>query len=161
MPVGESDSIVDPDAAAVGGGRGPSSSACTIQAGDGGFPWHHPYSFDGRATLIANLVLYGALMLLSLVLASCWRARPHRSCSRMLHSTLLLGFAVGRVGWAAFLVDAAFNRKARGQADQRAVFVADRLLSLWFLALAGLLLTEVGDAIVIGWKSSQRLWVGC
>ena len=97
-------------------------------------PWRDPYSFSTRATLIVNCGLYSLLLLLALVLAPCWHSRRPLSGSRILHTFFMLGFAVGRVAWAAFLLAAAFllddhvhadhlkqRRAFAGQAPQQTV----------------------------------------
>ena len=112
------------------------------------------------ALLWANLALYGGFLILAFALAPCWR---HGARTRaVLHSLLLLTYAVDRAGWAAFLVAVRVDSRSLPSnfnfTEQRVSLLADDFGTLCFFALVGLLLTEGGDSLVVGWKTSRRLW---
>ena len=51
------------------------------------------------------------------------------------------------------------DRNSFSDLDKKLAFVSNRLGSVVFFILTGLLLVEVGDVIVVGWKTSRRLWL--
>ena len=145
---------------------GPSNhSACTT--------WVPDLPVLPHEALSLNLLLYLLLLLLVLVLilSSCSssRRRPgsvkQRGCAFGCQSLLTLLFAADRVGWAALLFivmkENSHNthRHPFSKLDERLAFVSNRLGSVVFFILTGLLLVEVGDVIVVGWKTSRRLWL--
>ena len=124
--------------------------------------------------LYLNLVFCTMLLLLVLILS--YRAsrgatnrsgiKFHRSALISSQSFLTLLFAVDRVGWSALLVGVtcaahhnASNQHPFSDLDGRIAFLSNRLGTVVFFILTGLLLAKVGDVIVVGWKTSRRLWL--
>ena len=118
-----------------------------------------------------NFSLYFVLLLL--VLALCTRSYVWHSmrCSPrcLAKSTLMLAFAVNRVAWATLLIGVMIHAEMTHPGDhhafdelsERFAFFSNKVGSCVFYMLTALLLTQVADALVTGWKSSRRLWALC
>ena len=133
-------------------------------------PWLHTHHSDAtpcttwvpalasvpESVLWANLAVFTALLLFLVVMAPCRRhALKRRLCCQ---TALLYVYATVRVGWAGFMLFVTLCSGRFSTVEQEIDLLANRLGSICFFALAGLLLVEVADALVVGWKSAQRLW---
>lgn len=109
-----------------------------------------------------NLVLYALLFALALVL--CLRSCDRRQgVQRSAQQLLVMLFVSDRVVWASLLVKVMMRcpvgkHHPFSASEQRFAFVTNRLGCVLFFCLTGLLLTDIADALVVGWKSSRRLW---
>lgn len=111
----------------------------------------------GTVTLWLNVGLHALLLLLACYLTLLrFCSRRSRRSRQVAHSLLLL-YAVGRVVWASFIVVYAPSF-AKPNSLARIACLLDAACECVFFSLAALLLTQVADAISIGWKSRRCIW---
>lgn len=121
-----------------------------------------------HAALWANLGLYSALLLLVAVLlvASCCPRGAPIFRRRPVTSSLVVAFAACRVVWATYIIAVLVRAKRMrdhgddyfSMQERRTAFFLECLGTIFFFAITGLLLVDMADALVVGWKSSRRLW---
>ena len=117
-----------------------------------------------RTPLWVNCALYAVqfLLVVTVVVTSCY-FRTGASVFWPLLSTLLVAFAVARFALSVLLIVLSVNHHGPKTTftiqERRIASLLDGLGTIFFFASTGLLIADLADMLLVGWKSSRRLWV--
>ena len=119
-----------------------------------------------RTPLWVNCALYAGVFLLvaTVIVTSCYLRTGVPVFRRQpLLSTLVVAFAVARFALSVLLIVLSVNHHGAKTTftikERRIASLLDGLGTIFFFASTGLLIADLADMLLVGWKSSRRLWV--
>jgi hypothetical protein len=119
-----------------------------------------------RTPLWVNCALYTGVFLLvaTVIVTSCYLRTGVPVFRRQpLLSTLVVAFAVARFALSVLLIVLSVNHHGAKTTftiqERRIASLLDGLGTIFFFASTGLLIADLADMLLVGWKSSRRLWV--